>query len=279
VIPTCECRSVLLTSASGSPGREHEGRRQVPQVANPDEGHPASADSSWNRRSTYPGRSVVPFSRLKTSPQSSYPSAHSSASNTSKAQAGGEKAYRKASRPFHKKKRFILLALIALIIIIVVISTRSGGSGSSSSSTSGGSSAWGAASAKAAGLTTPVRDGKFEFTVTGQDCAQNSVGTAGVGTKAQGVFCIVSLSVKNIGNQAQTLIASSQYAFNASGQKYSTDDSAEIYLDSSNTWVNQINPGNTVQGKLVYDVPVGTKLTKSELHDSAFSGGVDVNVG
>ncbi|RSM44161.1 hypothetical protein DMB66_52525 [Actinoplanes sp. ATCC 53533] len=39
-----------------------------------------------------------------------------------------------------------------------------------------------------------------------------------------------------------------------------------------------MNPGNTVKGKLVFDVPEGTKLTSLELHDSLFSDGVQVNL-
>ncbi|MCU1634619.1 MAG: hypothetical protein JWM61_3271 [Micrococcaceae bacterium] len=46
---------------------------------------------------------------------------------SAKAQAKGEKAYRKANRPFYKKKRFILLA--ALVIIIIAIAANSGGGG------------------------------------------------------------------------------------------------------------------------------------------------------
>src|SRR3954465_3654676 len=79
---------------------------------------------------------------------------------SAKAQAKAEKAYRKASRPFYKKKRFILLAVIALIVIIVVAS-NSGGDSDPSSAGGGGSSA--GDSAKAVGLNQPVRDGKFEF--------------------------------------------------------------------------------------------------------------------
>jgi len=58
---------------------------------------------------------------------------------SAKAQAKGEKAYRKANRPWYKKKRFILLAAIAAIILIV-IATSGGGeetpSGGGSDSTS-----------------------------------------------------------------------------------------------------------------------------------------------
>jgi hypothetical protein len=34
-----------------------------------------------------------------------------------------------------------------------------------------------------------------------------------------------------------------------------------------------------VDGLLVFDVPAETQLTKLELHDSPFSGGVTVNLG
>jgi hypothetical protein len=36
------------------------------------------------------------------------------------------------------------------------------------------------------------------------------------------------------------------------------------------------NPGNTVRGKLVFDVPDGAKLTSVVLHESMFTAGVRV---
>jgi hypothetical protein len=198
---------------------------------------------------------------------------------SAKAHAKAEKAYRKASRPFYKKKRFILLAAIALIVIIV-IATSGGESGSSSSSSDGGSSSSGSGSSdNAVGLNQAARDGKFEFTVTGQDCSQNTIGEAPLSKTAQGTFCVVSLTVKNIGNEAQLLDASSQKALDAAGNEYSADSSAAMYLGDTNTFLNQLNPGSTVNGQIAYDVPVGTQLTKLELHDSPFSGGVTVNIG
>jgi hypothetical protein len=198
---------------------------------------------------------------------------------SAKAQAKAEKAYRKASRPFYKKKRFILLAVIALIIIIVIASNSGGGSGSSSSSSDGGGSS-SDDSAKAVGLNESVRDGKFEFTVSGVDCSKTTLGTDPVSTQANGVFCLVSVHVQNIGDQAQTLDSTSQVAYDAQGKKYSTDTEASFYLDNAgDALFNQLNPGTSVDGTLIYDVPTGTTLTKLELHDSAFSGGVTVNLG
>jgi hypothetical protein len=197
---------------------------------------------------------------------------------SAKAQARAEKAYQKASRPFFKKKRFILLAVIALIVIIVIATSGGDENGSSSSSSDGGSSSGG--SAEAVGLNQAVRDGKFEFTVTGVDCSKNTLGTDPVSTQATGVFCLVNVSVANIGDQAQTLDSTSQYGYDAAGKKYSTDTEAAFYLENAgSTLFEQLNPGTSVDGVLIFDVPAGTQLTKLELHDSMLSGGVTVNLG
>jgi hypothetical protein len=130
------------------------------------------------------------------------------------------------------------------------------------------------------GLNQPARDGKFEFTATGVDCSKTTLGSDPISTEAQGVFCLVSVNVKNIGNEAQTLDATSQHGYDAQGKKYSTDTQAEMYLpNGGGALFNQLNPGNSVDGQLVFDVPSGTKITKLELHDSAFSDGVDVTIG
>lgn len=183
----------------------------------------------------------------------------------------------KRKKPIFKRVWFWLLAIIALIIIITV--STSGGGSTSANSSGGSSSNAGAGSVQAAGLNTAVRDGKFEFTVTGMDCSQNTLGTAPVSTKAQGVFCVVNLHVSNVGDKAQTFDASSQTAYDAQGRKFSADSGAVIYLgDQGHSFLEQMNPGSAVDGQLVYDVPVGTQLTQIELHDSMFSGGVKVNL-
>jgi hypothetical protein len=183
------------------------------------------------------------------------------------------------------KKHKILTGILALIVLAIIISVSSG-SGSDNQSNDQGSSSGSASNntPKTAKIGQPVRDGKFEFTVKGMKCGEKSVGNEFLKTKAQGQFCRVNLTVKNIGDEAQTLDSSSQYAFNSSGQKYSADDEAAIYADTSNgstasgTWYNDVNPGNTVKGDLFFDVPAGVRPVKVELHDSAFSNGVEVSL-
>jgi hypothetical protein len=60
---------------------------------------------------------------------------------------------------------------------------------------------------------------------------------------------------------------------------YEADTSAAIYLDEeSNAFLEEINPGNSVNGVILFDIPKDAQIVKLELHDSAFSGGVTVNV-
>jgi hypothetical protein len=123
----------------------------------------------------------------------------------------------------------------------------------------------------------PAKDGKFEFTVTGLKCGLASVGPADFGQKAQGEFCLVSVNVKNVGSTAELFTDLSQKAYDASGTEFAVDSGAGVYANSeTSTFLEQINPGNTVKGKLVFDVPKGTKLTSVLLHESMFSAGVKV---
>jgi len=126
------------------------------------------------------------------------------------------------------------------------------------------------------GIDAVVADGKFEFTVTGVEPGVARIGNDTFGQEAQGQFVLVHLTVRNIGNEAQYFDGSSQELADTQGRTHSSDGSAAIYLDDSNSFLNQINPGNEVQGIVVFDVPADAQLASIELHDSPFSGGVTV---
>jgi len=129
------------------------------------------------------------------------------------------------------------------------------------------------------GLGDPVRDGKFEFVVSKVDCSKTKVGSQYLNKKAQGKFCQVTVKVKNIGKEAQLFHGSSQKALDAKGTEFSNDGAAELYANDDNaTFLNEINPGNSAKGRLNFDVPKSVKLTTLELHDSPFSGGVEVSL-
>ena len=171
----------------------------------------------------------------------------------------------------------VITVILALVVIGVISSAAGGSKGGTSSSSSKSSASKAATTAK---IGQAANDGKFEFTVSSVQCGQASVGSNQYLTKtAQGQYCLLNVSVKNIGDQAQSLLSSNQYLLNASGQKYSADDTATLYNAPNGTsWYNDINPGNSVTGAIVFDVPKDQTPTTAELHDSAFSGGVKVNL-
>lgn len=129
------------------------------------------------------------------------------------------------------------------------------------------------------GLGDRVRDGRFEFTVTGLDCSQSQVGGQFLNKRAQGKFCQVSVTVKNLGDKARRFDGAAQKAMDAGGSEYSNDNAAEVYVNEDNvTFRGAIGPGDSAKGRLVFDVPRATTLTRLELHDSPSSGGVQVSL-
>ncbi|MEP9392376.1 DUF4352 domain-containing protein [Gordonia sp. VNK1] len=183
-----------------------------------------------------------------------------------------------------KRKRkwpWIVGALVVLFIIIVAAVSAGGSDDSASSGTSGGpATATEENGDQAAGLNTPVRDGKFEFVVTGVEKGLASVGDNPYLTEqAQGQFVVVTMTVKNISDQAYGFSPSDQKLFDGQGRSFEPSTSAQIALGGSDipVWDN-INPGNTVTAKVVYDMPQDAVPASIELHDSAFSGGVTVNL-
>ena len=129
------------------------------------------------------------------------------------------------------------------------------------------------------GLNTPVRDGKFEFVVTSVSCGHKSIGVGPVSAKAKGRFCLVDLSVENVGSSGQLLLDSVQRGFDSEGESYTPDSGAGVIANAGlSILISTIDPGRKVTGTIVFDVPNEVEITKLELHDSAFSRGATVTL-
>lgn len=179
-----------------------------------------------------------------------------------------------------RKKRRWPWVLLAILAVIAVIGIATSGKNKDSATTGSAPAADDApASAEnAAGIGTPVRDGKFEFIVESVQPGQSEIGTEPLTTKAQGEFVTVTVKVTNTADQAQSFVGSTAKSHDAAGREFSASTTAAIYLPDSSSLYEQINPGNTVTGQIVFDVPAGTTLTSIELHDSMFSDGVSVQL-
>jgi hypothetical protein len=116
--------------------------------------------------------------------------------------------------------------------------------------------------APTAHLNDPVRDGKFQFVVTGV-------------SNQRGYF-VVYMNVRNIGDQAQAFFAQNQKLIDSSGRTYDADATA-VY-DFNQSGMVDLNPGLTASATVPFQVPNGEQFTFVEVHDSAFSGGVKVSL-
>ncbi|WP_051752373.1 DUF4352 domain-containing protein [Streptosporangium amethystogenes] len=130
---------------------------------------------------------------------------------------------------------------------------------------------------KPAGLGDTVKDGKFAFKVTKVEKGVERVGGEYLGSDAQGQYVLVHVTVKNIGDESQLFSDSSQKLIDTKGRQYDPDSgAAALGLKNSNAFLNTINPGNAVNGILLFDVPKNFRIKAIELHDSIFSDGVTV---
>ncbi|MFY1694154.1 MULTISPECIES: DUF4352 domain-containing protein [unclassified Solwaraspora] len=129
------------------------------------------------------------------------------------------------------------------------------------------------------GIGDPVRDGKFEFVVNKIECGKSKVGSGFFTETAQGQYCLVTMLVTNIGDEARTFHDGSQRAFDKDGRRFEADTSAGLAVNQdAESFLTEINPGNQVTAIVAFDVPKGVDLVSLELHDSMFSGGVTVRL-
>lgn len=127
------------------------------------------------------------------------------------------------------------------------------------------------------GLNAPARDGQFQFVVSGIECGATTLGGDVINTEAQGQFCLVSMTVKNVGDEARVFDAGWQKATSATGASYSADSGASVYAnEDGRAFLEGINPGNQVTGVVVFDIPPDGDIASLELHDSFLSRGVTV---
>lgn len=131
----------------------------------------------------------------------------------------------------------------------------------------------------AAGIGTPVRDGKFEFTVTNVQPGVAEVGPEFVTETAQGSYTLVSMKIENIGDEPQTFFSDNVKGTDSQGRQLSSDSMATLVANENNNgWIDEINPGNFVEAIVVFDVAAGEQLVSITVQDSAFSGGAEIKL-
>lgn len=121
------------------------------------------------------------------------------------------------------------------------------------------------------GIGDAVATGDWEITVSDVQDGVSEVGNEFLGTTAQGQFVLVEISVKNTGSSPSFFFDSDVKLKDDDGNTYSSDSEAAIYAASDNDVVllEEINPGNTASGLIVFDVPADASPNVLE-----FQGGI-----
>jgi hypothetical protein len=127
----------------------------------------------------------------------------------------------------------------------------------------------------------PADDGNFHFVVTDFSCGKTYLVNDNQfeDATAQGQWCVMSLTYKNVGSVSGNFSSSSQYVYDNDGKQYSADTTGTMAANKSSSQCviyQQINPGVTGSCVVAYDVSKGVMPLTAMLHASSDTVGVEV---
>ncbi|GAA4284042.1 DUF4352 domain-containing protein [Brevibacterium daeguense] len=198
--------------------------------------------------------------------------------------------------PAQKKKpvykRWWFWVAIVVFAIIVGSCAGAGGSGTESDSDSGSAQPADEAAQEAgadeepapeaeeaveqAGVGDTVSAGDFEVSVTEVEAGVSRVGDEFLNEEPQGQFVLVSMTITNTGDSAVMFTSSDVTLLDAEGRQHSADGAASMYIEDSNAFLEEINPGNTVEGIIAFDIPEGIEPQVLEFSGGLFSSPVEI---
>lgn len=97
----------------------------------------------------------------------------------------------------------------------------------------------------------------MSITVTGVEAGIANVGSDTFGEAAQGQFVLVHVSVSNTGTKPDSFNSMAVTVFDDQGREFSANSTAALYLDDGSVFFEDVNPGNTLNGTIVFDLPAG----------------------
>jgi hypothetical protein len=126
-------------------------------------------------------------------------------------------------------------------------------------------------------LPATATQGSFKYTFNSMDCKKTTLGGSYLNTKADGVYCVVSTTAKNISNRTEYVGDSDIYLIDTQGNQYEHDSGVSLYLEGT-FFLDKVSPGNQKKGYLVYDVPKSAKIQKILLDGGLFGESVEVPI-
>jgi len=96
--------------------------------------------------------------------------------------------------------------------------------------------------------------------------------------KAQGQFCLVSLTVKDTSNEGHSFGRNNAMAYDAAGTAYRPDfDDFDFDLDARVDFFEApVQPGGTITGIIVFDIPKGVTIDRLTIDESLLPGAATI---
>lgn len=227
-------------------------------------------------------------------------------------EAGQQAATKK--KPFYKRIWFWLVAVVVVIIAVNVAGGDEGGetesagtdeadsdaneeTGEGGTAEDDGDDAAAEDEAVQDEAEEPADDGEADggetFTI-GEEFAVNdwmvtisavgertsTVGDEFLNTEAQGEFLPVDLVVTNDGDSAQHFFASDFVAVDGQDREFNYSSDATMYgaSDGAVSLLDEINPGNSIEGRLFFDVPADAEVVGLDINAGFLSDPVRVSL-
>ncbi|WP_433599550.1 protein kinase domain-containing protein [Nocardia sp. CA-135953] len=128
----------------------------------------------------------------------------------------------------------------------------------------------------AAGLNSPVRDGKFEFVVTSVDSGVPRIGLQ----NASGSYSVVTVEVRNTSDEAKWFLPVGQRLVDTEGRQVDHNAIATMWQTTQRRYGYsfELQPGQTATTQLVFDIAQNATPSRLELHDFMLSNGATVEL-
>jgi hypothetical protein len=109
----------------------------------------------------------------------------------------------------------------------------------------------------------------FSWTFKKLTCGTTKIGDQYLNSKADGMYCQLDASAKNLTKKSSYLPSSDVLLIDSKGNEYENSSGLSLYK-SCVFFLDKVSAGNTKTGCMIYDVPKGTKITKIVISGGLF---------
>ncbi|MEV6598364.1 DUF4352 domain-containing protein [Actinoplanes sp. NPDC051346] len=193
-------------------------------------------------------------------------------------------AFAQTPEAIRRQKKMVLAVAVGTILAMGAVLTFVYSFIFSTASTFADSSSGEAEKVEEVAVGATARVQSFEATVRGVDCTKQEITKPddpatswddATTEKAKGKFCVVSFSVKNVGEKTEDYRTWNLEATSPTERVLERNRTAESYANKEKDALSEpIDPGKTVDQFLVFDVPTDTSLAYLQLLDDPFADSI-----